>query len=157
MHGFQLLIEWVTCIHYPDNYISREEGKNVITKATLASSSSLLDFFYFKSCSTRSPAWRTCYSDLTHCPDQVRSWILLFLCIFFPTKYQVIPFSHFLVSKLGSDRSVCRKCIIHMHLRVIHYVYGIVYLSWLYAQGYTWFFDHDSHRQHVDYEYCEFL
>ena len=69
---------------------------------------------------------------------------------------QIVSFVCFPVSKLGSDWSVCRKCIIHMHLKVIHYVYGIVNLSWLYAQGNT-VFDHDSHRQHVDYEHCEFL
>ena len=37
-------MKWVTCIHYPNNHSSREEDKNDITKATFASSSSLLDF-----------------------------------------------------------------------------------------------------------------
>ena len=35
-------------------------------------------------------------------------------------------FFHFSVSKLGSDRSVCRKCKVRMHLRIIHYEYDIV-------------------------------
>ena len=89
--------------------------------------------------STKCQAWRTTHQDLTNCSDEVQSWVLLFLCISFPTEYPNSSLVCFPVSKLGSDWLVCRKCIIHMLLQVIHYIYMTLNLSWLYAQGYTWF------------------
>ena len=60
----------------------------------------------------------------------------LLLSVFFPTIFQIIPF-FFSVSLLGSDLSVCRKYVIHMHLKISHCEYGIANQLWLYAHGYT--------------------
>ena len=64
------------------------------------------------------------------------------------------PLFLFSVSRLGSDLSVYRKYVIHMHLRIIHYEYGVVNQTWLYVQGYIYIF---WSWQHVDYEHCEKL
>ena len=54
------------------------------------------------------------------------------------------------------SQSVFRKCVIHMRLRVIQYIWQCEYImtvcTWIYM-----FIDHDSHRQYVNYEHCEFL
>ena len=39
------------------------------------------------------------------------------------------PLFLFSVSRLGSDLSVCRKYVIHMHLKIIHYEYGIANMA----------------------------
>ena len=138
-------MEWVTCIHYPNNRSSIGEGKNDITKATFASSSSLLDFGRQckDSCISRAAP------KAKHEERLIKIWLIAqmrynleFYCSYvspFLQNTQIVSFVCFPVSKLGSDWSVCRKCIIHMLLKVIHYIYGIVNLSWLYAHGYTWF------------------
>ena len=116
-----------SCIYYPNDYSSKEEGKNDITIAPFASSSSLLDFgrqYKDSSISRAAP-------KAEHEERLIKIWLIAQM------RYSL---ESAVLSKLGSDWSVCRKCIIHMHLRVIHYVYGIVNLSWPYAQRYTWFF-----------------
>ena len=62
--------------------------------------------------------------------------VLLNLRIALPTKYQIVP--SFCI-QVWIWRSVCRLYIIHMHLEITCYVYGMVNLLWLYAQGYTRF------------------
>ena len=62
--------------------------------------------------------------------------VLLNLRIALPTKYQIVP--SFCI-QVWIWRSVCRLYIIHMHLEITCYVYGMVNLSWLYAEGYTRF------------------
>ena len=115
----------------------------------------LIGSFHFEG-GTKTQAWRAAHQDLSNCSDEVQSWVLLLVPISFPTKYQIIPFFPFFsVSRLGSEWLVCRKYVIHMHLWVIHYEYGIANQSWLYAQGYRciWFWS----WHHVDYEHCERL
>ena len=110
--------------------------------------------------STKTQAWRAAHQDLSNCSDEVQSWVLLLVPISFPTKYQIIPFFPFFsVSRLGSEWLVCRRYVIHMHLWVIHYEYGIANQSCLYAQGYIYIYVVLIMivRQHVDYEHCEFL
>ena len=146
-------MEWVTCIHYPNNYSSKGDGKNDITKATFASSSSWLDFG--RQCKDSSISRAA--PKAKHEERLIKIWLIaqmrysLESCCSFGSPFlqntQIVSFVCFPVSKLGSDWSVCRKCIIHMLLKVILYIYGIVNLSimtictWIYMV-----FDHDSHR-----------
>ena len=108
------------------DHISRGEGKNVITKATFASASSLLDFdrwckgpFHFK-VSAKTQVRRAAHQDLSNCSDEVQSSLAIssdLLSYKIPSSSLCFP-----VSKLGSDWSVC---VTHVHLRVIYYEYSM--------------------------------